>query len=181
MALVDLASSAFPGCVEAATVDHRLRPESAAEAAMVADWCAVKSIPHTTLHPSEPISGSVQMEARAARYALLGGWMAAGGLDWLLTAHHADDQLETLIMRLNRASGVSGLSGVRARRGNILRPLLGMRKAELFDHAQARTLPFVHDPSNNDGRFDRARLRISLANAGLARPDCSSRKRCCTC
>jgi len=163
MALLDMAGRAFAGRVEAATVDHGLREASAAEAAMVADWCARAGIVHTTLHPDGAVRGNVQGWARTQRYALLEGWRVARGLDWLLTAHHADDQLETLLMRLNRGSGVSGLAGVRARQGVVLRPLLGMRKAALLAYARVRGLPYVDDPSNSDPRFDRAALRAELA------------------
>ncbi|WP_313809039.1 tRNA lysidine(34) synthetase TilS [Sphingobium sp.] len=163
MALLDLAARAFPGRVEAATVDHGLRAASAAEAAMVADWCGDAGIAHVTLHPQGAVRGNVQSWARAQRYALLEEWRAARGLDWLLTAHHADDQVETLLMRLNRGAGVGGLAGVRARQGVVLRPLLGMRKAELLDYALERGLPHAEDPSNSDPRFDRAALRTALA------------------
>lgn len=163
MALLDLAHACLSGRVEAATVDHGLRPEAADEAAMVASYCAVHGIAHATLRPEMPIAGSIQAEARTRRYALLEGWMARRGLDWLLTAHHADDQLETMLMRLNRASGVSGLAGVRARRGHVLRPLLSVRKAVLRAYAEQRAIPFVDDPSNADVRFDRVRMRDALS------------------
>nr|WP_218036068.1 tRNA lysidine(34) synthetase TilS [Sphingobium sp. 15-1] len=163
MALLDLAARAFPGRVEAATVDHGLREASAAEAAMVADWCRQAGIAHATLHPQGAVRGNVQSWARAQRYALLEEWRAARGLDWLLTAHHADDQLETLLMRLNRGAGVGGLAGVRARQGTVLRPLLDVRKADLHAYALARDLPQVDDPSNSDLRFDRAALRMALS------------------
>lgn len=165
MALLDLAADLAPGRIEAATVDHGLRPEAAAEAAMVADWCAGRGILHEILHPDAPITGSIQAEARTVRYALLDRWMDARGIDWLLTAHHADDQLETLLMRLNRGSGVAGLAGIRARRGRVLRPLLTVRKADLEAHVHARAIPHALDPSNGDDRFDRARLRAALADA----------------
>ena len=163
MALLDLAARAFPGRVEAATVDHGLRDASAAEAAMVADWCGQAGIAHATLHPDGAVRGNVQSWARAQRYALLERWRVERGLDWLLTAHHADDQLETLLMRLNRGAGVGGLAGVRARQGAVLRPLLGVRKADLLAYALERTLPHVDDPSNSDPRFDRAALRSALS------------------
>ncbi|KEQ53159.1 tRNA lysidine(34) synthetase TilS [Sphingobium chlorophenolicum] len=163
MALLDLAARAFPGRVEAATVDHGLREASAAEAAMVANWSRDAGIEHAMLHPQGAVRGNVQSWARAQRYALLEEWRAARGLDWLLTAHHADDQLETLLMRLNRGAGVGGLAGVRARQGVVLRPLLGARKVDLLAYALDRGLPHVDDPSNSDPRFDRAALRTALA------------------
>src|SRR3546814_13891673 len=86
---------------------------------MVADWCRDAGIAHATLHPQGAVRGNVQSWARAQRYDLLEEWRAARGLDWLLTAHHADDQLETLLMRLNRCAGVGGLAGVRARPGAV--------------------------------------------------------------
>lgn len=167
MALLALAAEAFPGRVCAATVDHGLRTESADEAAMVAAYAAGIGIAHAILRPAEPITGSVQAAARAARYALLEEWRRGEAIDWVLTAHHADDQLETLVMRLNRASGLTGLSGIRARQGHVLRPLLGVRRAALFDHVRANAIPFIEDPSNQDQRFDRARVRAALADDDL--------------
>jgi tRNA(Ile)-lysidine synthase len=165
MALLFLAHRAFPGQVLAATVDHGLRPEAAQEAAMVARWCADRGFPHDTLSPVQPIGGNIQSEARIARYALLDAWAAERAVDWLATAHHADDQLETLLMRLNRGSGVAGLAGIRSRNGRVLRPLLRWRRSELRALAEAEGLPFVDDPSNRDERFDRVALRNRLAGA----------------
>ncbi|RVT41765.1 tRNA lysidine(34) synthetase TilS [Sphingobium algorifonticola] len=175
MALLWLAQAACPAAVEAATVDHGLRPAAADEAAMVATWCAAHDIPHAILRPAQPITGNIQSAARAARYALLEQWRAERGLHVVLTAHHADDQLETLLMRLNRGSGVSGLAGVRARSGTIARPLLAWRKAELVALAQDQGLPFADDPSNADPRFDRAALRRHLATADWLDPVAAGR------
>ena len=170
LALLVLAAAALPGRVSAATVDHGLRAESAAEAAHVAAICQDLDVPHETLAVAvEP--GNVQSAARAARYAALGQWAVRHELAALATAHHADDQAETLLLRLNRASGVAGLAGVRARgtvpgtRLPLLRPLLGWRRAELADIVAAAGLDPVDDPSNRDDRFDRARLRKALAQA----------------
>jgi tRNA(Ile)-lysidine synthase len=163
MALLALAARAFPDRVAAATIDHGLRTEAADEAAMVARWCAEHQLSHATLRPDQPIEGNIQAGARTVRYALLEQWRATQGIDHILTAHHADDQLETLLMRLNRGAGLSGLAGVRQRSGVVLRPLLGLRKADLIAYARARSLPFVEDPSNADPRFDRAALRAHLA------------------
>ena len=151
------------GGLEAATVDHGLRPEAAAEADDVAHLCLLLGLHHDTLRSDAPLTGSIQAEARALRYRLLEQWRAARGLDYVLTAHHADDQAETLLMRLNRASGVAGLSAIRARNGCILRPLLGWRRETLANICRTAGVSVADDPSNYDDRFDRARLRRQIA------------------
>lgn len=170
LALLLLAHAAAPGRIAAATVDHGLRPANAEEAAMVADLCATLGVSHATLAVTLP-PGNVQAEARAARYAALAEWLAAGGAAGLATAHHADDQAETLMLRLNRGSGVAGLAGVRER-GTVpqtglalIRPLLGWRRQELAQIVEAAGLTAANDPSNGDDRFDRARIRKVLAGA----------------
>lgn len=165
MALLHLANRAFPGQVTAATVDHGLRPAAADEAAMVAGWCAAHDIPHATLTPRSKPQGNVQAWARTVRYALLEDMRAERNLDIILTAHHADDQLETVLMRLNRGAGVSGLAGIRPQTGRIARPLLAIRKADLLVCVNTHSLPYADDPSNQDMRFDRAAVRAQLANA----------------
>jgi tRNA(Ile)-lysidine synthase len=174
LALLLLAHAAFPARTQAATVDHGLRPESAAEAAAVAGLCAELGVPHRILPTRVERSGQgLQAAARAARYEALTGWMAAQGLGLLLTAHHADDQAETLLMRLNRGSGVAGLAGVRAARPvpgsggrlRLCRPLLGWRRNELEAIVAAAGIEPARDPSNGDEAFDRARLRRRMAEA----------------
>ena len=166
LALLLLAASAFPGRIEAATVDHGLRPESAAEAAFVGELCAARGIAHATL-TGPPVEGNVQAGARALRYRLLGQWARDRGLAFILTAHHQDDQAETLLMRLQRGAGLAGLAGIRPRATmdglTVLRPLLGWRRAELAEIVAGAGLTPVDDPSNRDDRYDRARLRRQLA------------------
>lgn len=169
-ALLLLTAAAFPGRVEAATVDHALRRESASEAVFVADLCDCLGVAHVTLKVVVE-AGNIQSEARRVRYAALASWCGGHGLEALVTAHHADDQAETLLLRLNRGSGVAGLAGVRARglvpdtTLPLFRPLLGWRKAELEEVVTAAGILPVHDPSNQNDRFDRARLRKALPNA----------------
>lgn len=183
MAMLALAIAACPGQIVAATVDHQLRAGAASEAAMVADHCGTIGVPHTTLRPERPIEKSnVQAGARLMRYRLLEQWAVANGAHLLATAHHIDDQAETFLMRAARGSGVAGLAGIRARQRvdvqvrvpgaglvfdayplDIVRPLLGWRRAELRAIAQALGLPFIDDPSNADDRYDRTRMRALLA------------------
>ncbi|WP_164118729.1 tRNA lysidine(34) synthetase TilS [Sphingorhabdus sp. Alg239-R122] len=167
MALLALGHHVWPGRIRAATVDHGLRSESADEAAMVADYCAAQNIPHNVLHPARPITGNLQSGARAARYALLNDWAAQNECLWIATAHHSDDQLETLLLRLARGAGLDGLSGVRAINGNIVRPLLDFRKAELLEYCAVHAIPHVHDPSNANIDFDRVRMRHALESLDM--------------
>jgi tRNA(Ile)-lysidine synthase len=168
MALLAAAHRCWPGQVEAATVDHGLRAEARAEAGMVAGWCAGQGIAHEILTLAGALAGNLQASAREARYAALEGWRVERRLDWLATAHQADDQIETFILRLNRGSGVSGLACVRARRGHLLRPLLGERRADLRAYCMASDVPFIDDPSNADERFDRVRVRQTMQKLASA-------------
>ena len=157
--------------IEAATVDHGLRPESAEEAKTVAALCARLGVAHRILQwkGAKPVS-RLQERAREARYRLLVDHAKAIGADALLTAHHADDQAETVLFRLLRGSGVAGLRGMElttTRDGMTLaRPLIGLKKRDLIAFARARGAPFVDDPSNADPRFARTRLRALLAQLG---------------
>jgi tRNA(Ile)-lysidine synthase len=171
LALLLLAAAARPGQVEAATVDHRLRPESTDEAAMVADLCERLGVPHAILnaHWNDKPTSAIQERARRERYRLLGFWAEERGLDALATGHHADDQAETLLMRLARGAGVRGLAGMRPNSRTpgsevrLLRPLLGWRHNELERICRDAGVRPVNDPSNEDEQFERVRIRGSLA------------------
>lgn len=172
LALLLLAHQAIPSGFEAATVDHGLRPASAAEARVVAELCDRIGIPHTILRPTVAPSGNLQANARAARYGALGEWAKARRLNAIVTAHHADDQAETLLMRLSRGAGVRGLAGMRGATqvpGHpglpLLRPLLSWRKADLEAIVARAGIDPARDSSNVDLRFERVRVRAELATA----------------
>ena len=175
LALLLLAHALLPGRIEAATVDHALRPESGSEAAMVARVCEGLGVPHAILRV-EVAKGNLQDRARAARYEALGNWCEERDLDGLATAHQLDDQAETFVMRLNRGSGVAGLAAIRelgmvpTARVRLVRPLLGWRRAELSDLVQSARLVPVRDPSNENPSFDRVRVRQALASADWLDP-----------
>lgn len=168
MAMLHLAAASIPGRIAAATVDHGLRADAAAEAELVGRACVALGVPHATLRVSVAKEASVQSAARRARYDALGAWASGQGIAAIATAHHADDQAETLVMRLARGAGLSGLAGIRERRdlGGVLlvRPLLGWRRAELA--ALVAEVATVDDPSNADPRHDRTHARALLAAAG---------------
>jgi len=170
LTLLLLAHAAIPGSFSVATVNHGLRAEATEECALVEQVCGKRGISCTVLTIAIG-AGNVQAAAREARYAALAAWAEREGLSALATAHHADDQAETLVMRLNRASGLAGLAGVRPRgivpkaRLPLLRPLLGWRHAELATILRRSGLEPALDPSNADEAYDRVRVRGALATA----------------
>ncbi|HSG37757.1 MAG TPA: tRNA lysidine(34) synthetase TilS [Paracoccaceae bacterium] len=177
MALLDLAHAWCKGRkigLHSATVNHGLRPEAAGEADMVAAFCASRGISHDTIRwTGWDGKGNLQAAARNARRGLLADWAASQGLKAILVGHTADDQAETVLMRLARGSGVDGLAGIPARTGGdipFLRPLMGLGRTELRDYLIAEGIAWVDDPSNDDDAFDRVRARkmmSTLADLGL--------------
>jgi tRNA(Ile)-lysidine synthase len=168
---------AAPPPLYVATVDHGLRKDSRGEAEMVARWAAGLALPHAILvwDGVKPKS-RIQERAREARYELLFEYAARIGADHVMTAHHADDQAETILFRLLRGTGVSGLSGIASsseRNGLILaRPLLDHAKADLAALCESKAHPFFDDPSNNDPVYAKTRIRRLgglLADEGLGR------------
>lgn len=153
--------------VEAVTVDHGLRPEAAEEADFVAQFCAARGIPHTTLHWSgADATGNLMDAARRARLALIGAWARARGIALVALGHTADDQAETFLMRLAREAGLEGLSGMRAQfeAGGVtwLRPFLMQSRAELRAHLRRHEIDWIDDPSNENERFERVKARKAL-------------------
>lgn len=164
----------------AVTVDHGLRPEAAAEAALVKRLARRLGVPHRTVgwRGRKPKTG-LQEAARLARYRLLMQAAAQAGYGHVLTAHTLDDQAETVLFRLARGSGLTGLAGMATASliplgGNgqtfIVRPLLHVSKARLIATLRSADIAYSDDPSNRDPRFTRARLRSlmpALAREGL--------------
>lgn len=149
------------------SVDHGLREGSAREAGWVSDQARRLGFDCTILRwrPGEK-SSRIQEDARAARYGLMAQHARAHGVDALVTAHHLDDQAETLLMRLGRGSGLDGLAGI-PMQGHwagvkVLRPLLDMPKSRLVATLTASGLEWLEDPSNDDTRFERVRLRRAM-------------------
>ena len=153
------------------SVDHGLRREAADEIANVAAACAKVNLAHHVLTADRPLSDSdVQQQARRLRYRLMAGFCAAHQINALVTAHHRQDQAETVLMRLARGSGVTGLGGMARKQllqteagaVQILRPLLEYYPATLRALAMEAGFTVAQDPSNEDARFERVRWRQYL-------------------
>ncbi|MBZ9936695.1 tRNA lysidine(34) synthetase TilS [Mesorhizobium sp. BR1-1-16] len=160
------------------SVDHGLRAEAAAEVAAVGAAASRLGLDFRALRGTGPAPESdIEAAARSLRYGLLFAAARAEGAAVLMTAHHADDQAETLLLRMARGSGVYGLSAMATesrREGiRIARPLLGLRRSALAAIVAEAGLEPVLDPHNEDDRFARARIRAlmaALAREGLDTP-----------
>jgi len=150
------------------SVNHNLRPEAADEIGLVARHCATLGVAHRALDWHWSGVGNVQAAAREGRRAAL----VAATAGPILMGHTADDQAETVLLRLARGSGVDGLAGIRPVSGRVIRPLLGETRADLREWLRAEGVDWADDPSNEDPRFDRIRARKmadALADLGLSR------------
>ncbi|EYD77935.1 tRNA(Ile)-lysidine synthetase [Rubellimicrobium mesophilum DSM 19309] len=170
MALLHATAAVARRAVLAVTVDHGLRPEAAEEARLVGRACEALGVPHETLRWDGGGRGNLQERAREARRRLIGAWARGHGAATVFLGHTADDQAETVLLRLARGSGVDGLAGMPAsfvaEGVGWDRPLLGLGREVLRVWLRARRIGWVEDPSNEDPRFDRARARAMMDRLG---------------
>lgn len=162
------------GTAHACWIDHGIRPraELEEEAAFAAETARalgaalhIRRAEPGRLEAEGARRGGVEAAARAFRYAALRELKAALGLRWILTAHHAEDNAETLIMRLFNASGSGGLRGMAPVAGDLARPFLALKKADLVAYLAARGLGYRDDSTNASGLYLRNRIRSSLTPA----------------
>ncbi|MBO0323068.1 tRNA lysidine(34) synthetase TilS [Muricauda sp. CAU 1633] len=106
--------------------------------------------------------GSLQMIARELRYQWFNELMGAKGFDYLLTAHHVDDSLETFLINLSRGTGIDGLSGIPIQNGKVVRPLLDFPQKNLMDYAKRENLSWREDSSNSDKKYLRNKIRLEI-------------------
>lgn len=162
MVLLDLLQNS--GCLlGVAHVNHQLRPESATEARFLAAYCQERGIPFYQKKWLQPAKTNVEAQAREFRYAFFKEVMAEHAYPLLVTAHHGDDQAETILMRLVRGGSLHAHSGIARLQdfhaGKILRPLLPFSKQALIDYAQMRQLTFFEDATNGSPDYFRNRIR----------------------
>jgi tRNA(Ile)-lysidine synthase len=158
------ARSERPWRVHAAVVDHGLRAEAAKEARFVQSTLVRWGIGCETIRltPPKRLPGGALAWAREGRYAGLEAIRSALRLSYVATAHHLDDQAETLLLRLVRGATPATLVGIRPVQGSLLRPLLGVRRRDVDVFVKKHGVPFVDDPSNDDPAHPRANVRHEL-------------------
>jgi len=159
-------ASRLPIQLVAAVVDHGLRSESAAEAALVAERCRAIGVDCEILKVDVKAARrphvSLQEAARNVRLLVLQETAARLGCGRVALGHNADDQAETLLFRILRGTGVSGLAGIPYQRGVLIRPLLDVRRKAIMAFLTKRRIPFVEDPSNANRHYTRVRIRLDL-------------------
>lgn len=149
--------------LEAASVDHGLRPDAQADVATAREQASAVAVPFHALRvrvAQLACGGSLQARARQARYAALSELAAALGAERIAVGHTQDDQAETVLQRLLRGARVRGLSAIEPLRDDgVIRPLLDVTRADAHAFARARFAQIASDPSNADPRFTRVRVR----------------------
>ncbi|MBX3268912.1 MAG: tRNA lysidine(34) synthetase TilS [Sandaracinaceae bacterium] len=158
---------ALPLTLHAASVDHGLREDAAADVDVARALAEQLEVPfHPLAIQVSALGGSLMARARAARYAALRELAGVLGADAIAVGHTLDDQAETVLSRLLRGASITGLAGIEPRRADgVVRPLIDCRRAEVHAHVARHRLPHVADPSNRDPRFERARLRETILPA----------------
>jgi len=148
--------------------DHRLRPDSADDARWLEEHCRRKGLNFNGGTPESPAPKThIEAWARSARYTFLGSVARRVGARWIAVAHTANDQAETVLHHVLRGTGLKGAAGIpmtrRLRSGaRLIRPCLGLTRRELVEHLEEQGVSFRNDPSNDDPRFTRNRLRHRL-------------------
>jgi tRNA(Ile)-lysidine synthase len=143
-------------------VDHGLRAGASSELALAAALATELGVEFTRSKISVPLGGNLQARARLARYAELEARAKALGGAMIATAHHADDRAETVILRLLRGAGLVGLGVLAPRAGQLLRPMVRARRADILAHLARHELRYASDPSNENSRYLRVRVRNEI-------------------
>lgn len=143
--------------------DHHTRPSSSTDAAWVAGLCRAWGVPLIRARAS--FTPRSEAQARSLRYAFLRDAARQANAASIVTAHHADDQAETILFRLLRGTGTRGLMGIPRRRGEVVRPLLPFGRGEIQQYAALHGLRWRDDPTNSDPKYARNRIRLQLLPA----------------
>jgi tRNA(Ile)-lysidine synthase len=140
-------------------VDHGLRPDASAELDVAEGHAKRLGVVFARTRVRVAPGGNVQARAREARHAALAAAKKRARAKFVATAHHAGDRAETVLMRILRGSGASGLAVLPAIDGDLVRPLIRATREDVILHLERHAVPFMQDPSNDDARFLRTRVR----------------------
>lgn len=143
-------------------VDHGLRPEASSELDRIAEHCRSWGVPFERVVVRVPAGSNLQARARDARYGALREVQQRLGMRWLVTAHQADDRAETVLLRLLRGAPPQGLAVLPPRSGDLVRPMIRARRSDVAAHLERHRLAYANDPSNDNPRFLRVRVRKEL-------------------
>jgi tRNA(Ile)-lysidine synthase len=146
-------------------VDHALRRDAAAELDQAERLATALGVPFTRTRVAVDPGGNLQARARAARYNALRQAAQALRVTAIATGHHADDRAETVLIRLLRGAGPTGLAVLPPRADDLVRPFIRARRVDVLAHAGRHAIPFCCDPSNANPRFLRTRVRLELLPA----------------
>lgn len=171
VALLDLLAKKklgkFLGCelppielVGVAHFNHRIHRDANTHQKFVADLAEKYKLPYFTKRASKKLKS--EADARDARYYFLKSLAKKTGADAIALGHHADDQVETVLLNVIRGTGLLGLGGMAEFRDGLWRPLLETTKKSLFEYAKSRRLKFVHDPTNDDATYSRNFVRLRI-------------------
>lgn len=170
MALLDLLTELAKEkgfTVTAAHFNHHLRPTADRDAIFVSGWCAERKI-HLVSGGADvgaaarAAGRNIEDTGRALRYQFLDATADQLGAERIATAHHREDNAETVLLHLLRGSGLRGLSGIPPVRGRIVRPLLEICRTAIDQYVAARHIPYVEDETNGDPAYTRNRLRLEV-------------------
>ena len=153
----------------AAHVNYALRAEeSDSETKLITKFCKQHQIPHFVLHENADQFAkknqlSIQEAARKIRYNYFNALIVEHEFNYVVTAHHKEDNIETFLLNAIRGSGTKGLSGIPSQRAHFIRPFLTTSKKEIIDFATENNIPFSIDSSNLDSKYDRNFIRNQIA------------------
>jgi tRNA(Ile)-lysidine synthase len=153
--------------VIALIVDHKMREESTREALLVKSWIKNKlPVEILTWQEGEKVTKNLQARAREGRYQLLLDYCKKNNIKFLTTAHHKEDQAETILLNIFRGTGLEGLVGIREKSDRegviILRPFLDLKKSQLKNYLSEKNLAWIEDPSNEKNCYERVKVRKIL-------------------
>lgn len=166
--------------VVAINVEHGIRGEaSKADSAFVSDFCKERGIKLYSFSVDAPAYAkehgkTIEQSARILRYRVFDKCLFDGVCDVVALAHHADDQAETILMRILRGTGTKGLVGMKEVNGKYIRPLLRYTREDIDEYVKANALPYVEDETNADLSYSRNFLRAELARLKERYPDLSN-------